>query len=80
MAQLVDTPVQKVLARWLFNRSSITPQQLETAIKTHAGHVEGADDSQGCLLERKADARLAEVPPRQRVAVDTLHNRSCGSV
>ena len=43
MAQLVDTPVQKVLARRFFNRSSITPQHLETAIKTHAGHEEGAD-------------------------------------
>ena len=63
--------MQKVLARWFFNRSSITPQQLETAIKIHARHEEGADDSQGCLLERKADARLAEVPPRQRIAVDT---------
>ena len=66
-----DMPVQKMLARQFFNRSSITQQQLETAIETHAGHEEGEDDSQGCLPEREADARRAEVPPRQRVAVDT---------
>ena len=30
-----------------------------------------SDDSQGCMFDRKADARMTEVPPRQRVAVDT---------
>ena len=38
-----------------------------------ASHMAGdrSDDSQGCLLERKANVRLAEVPPRKRLAVDT---------
>ena len=72
MSQLVNMPVQKMLARRFFNRGSITLQQLETAIETHAGYEEAEDDSQGCLPEREADAVLAEVPPRQRVAVDTL--------
>ena len=62
MSQLVNMPAQKRLARWLFNKVSITPQQLEEAIETHAGHEETEDDSQGCLPEREADARLAEVP------------------
>ena len=43
MAQLVDTPVHEVLARRFLNRSSITPQQLGTAIETHAGHEEDAE-------------------------------------
>ena len=38
-----------------------------------ASHMAGdrLDDSQRCPFERKADGRMAEVPPRQRVAVDT---------
>ena len=68
MSQLVEMPVQKMLARPFFSRGSITQQPLETAIETHAGHEEAEDDSLGCLSEREADARLAEVPPRQRVA------------
>ena len=37
-----------------------------------AGDIAGdrSDDSKGCLFDSKADARMAEVPPRQRVAVD----------
>ena len=62
MSQLVNMPVQKRLARRFFNKVSITPQQLEETIETHAGHEETEDDSQGCLPEREADARLAEVP------------------
>ena len=76
MSHLVDTPVQKMLGRRFSNRGSITQQQLETAIEAHAGHEEAEDDSQGCLPEREADARLAEVPPRQRVAVDTPCKRA----
>ena len=79
IAQLVDTPVQKVLARRFFNRNSITPQQLEAEIKTHARHEDDADDSRGCLLERKADARLAEVSPRQRIARNTPMLEAAGA-
>ena len=62
MAQLVDTPVQKVLAMRFFNRSSIIPQQLETAIKTHAGHKEGADVelSQASAAVAKAVTRYSK--------------------
>ena len=40
-----------------------------------ARHVAGdrLEDSQGRLFERKADGRMAEVPPRQRVAVGTRY-------
>ena len=71
MSQLVNVPVQKSLARRFFNNSSVTQQQLDFAFEAHAGYGGAEDDSQGCLPEWEADARLAEVPPKQRVAVDT---------
>ena len=40
MAQLVTTPLQKAFARRYLTKGSITPLQLEEAIRKHAGHDE----------------------------------------
>ncbi|CAM9734871.1 unnamed protein product [Sphacelaria rigidula] len=43
MAQLVPTPLQRVFARRFHEKHTITPLQLATAIKKHAGHAAGAE-------------------------------------
>ena len=40
MAQLINTPLQKAFARRYFSEGSITPLQLEEAIRKHAGDDE----------------------------------------
>ena len=72
ISQLVIGRVRTTMAWRFFNKGSMTEPQLEWSIEAKArSYEEDDEDSQECLPERAADAGLAEVPPRQQVAVDT---------